>query len=64
MMGCGFGIGIQVAERVRDAYRVAWGMPWMRTVIAATPNSMMAFTPLVSRVYEKLRPRSCGKRVV
>lgn len=39
---------LQVAERVRDAYRIAWGMPWVKTVMAATPNAMLAFTPLVS----------------
>lgn len=39
---------LQIAERVRDAYRVAWGLPWAKSVMSRAPNSSLAFTPLVS----------------
>ncbi|CAM9243711.1 unnamed protein product [Ectocarpus sp. 4 AP-2014] len=36
----------EVAERVRDPYRVAWGLPWAKAVMASAPNTLLAFTPL------------------
>ncbi|CAM9456334.1 unnamed protein product, partial [Discosporangium mesarthrocarpum] len=36
----------EVEERLRDVYRVAWGVPWVRNTMANNPNAMMAFTPL------------------
>lgn len=50
MLSLGFYTPWQVAERVRDPYRVAWGLPWAATTMASAPNASMAFTPLVSNV--------------
>ncbi|CAM9252372.1 unnamed protein product [Ectocarpus sp. 12 AP-2014] len=36
----------EVAERVRDPYRVAWGLPWAKAVMASAPNTLLSFTPL------------------
>ncbi|CAM9540792.1 unnamed protein product [Scytosiphon promiscuus] len=35
----------EVAERVRDPYRVAWGLPWARAVMSSAPNALLAYTP-------------------
>lgn len=48
----------QVAERVRDPYRVAWGLPWAKAVMASAPNAFLAFTPLVR---ERRTPRYSTK---
>ena len=37
-----------MAERIRDPYRVAWGLPWAAATMASAPNASLAFTPLVS----------------
>ncbi|CAM9100725.1 unnamed protein product, partial [Hapterophycus canaliculatus] len=36
----------EVAERARDPYRVAWGLPWAKTVMSRASNALMAYTPL------------------
>ncbi len=45
---CHFDVYMQVAERVRDPYRVAWGLPWANAVMGSAPNALLACTPLVS----------------
>lgn len=48
----------QVAERVRDPYRVAWGLPWAKVVMASAPNAFLAFSPLVSESESWCHPYS------
>eukprot|EP00903_Cladosiphon_okamuranus_P007797 g7546.t1 len=52
----------ELAERVRDPYRVAWGLPWAKAVMARASNAFLAFTPLdLDDRCQQLSPATKGK---